>query len=349
MTKYHIKKDGTPGKCNAREGNCPFGGAEQHFDTSEEAQRQADEFNLKREILSKVANHKEKSIKFLSVQYSKEALNKASIDVSSLKEQGISTENIQNIIFSSKNKLTLSDFKKENISSKIILQSMKKEDIDKINAELKENGSNYSLEDQLYMKLDCGGFSPYSPADSKSVILNKTLSNAIDEKISLKIRESCLKKQGYKKAYFMGGEVFVDDGSVKETKENENKIINKKRLPISSRDKIMLDGEPITINYQTSDKDNAYATISLKDQRPQDISPKELENFITRFKPIKRYDYDVYQINGDYMNIYKKEDGSFYGIGNKTNKEFKTEEDFQKYLKKNNGKFIGEDKQWIEL
>lgn len=35
--KYHIKKDGTPGICQAKTGECPLGGSEQHFDSSYEA------------------------------------------------------------------------------------------------------------------------------------------------------------------------------------------------------------------------------------------------------------------------------------------------------------------------
>lgn len=35
--KYHIKLNGLPGICDASEGNCPYGGNDQHFDTYEEA------------------------------------------------------------------------------------------------------------------------------------------------------------------------------------------------------------------------------------------------------------------------------------------------------------------------
>lgn len=37
MAKYHIKKDGTPGLCRAKEGNCPLEGSESHFDSMEAA------------------------------------------------------------------------------------------------------------------------------------------------------------------------------------------------------------------------------------------------------------------------------------------------------------------------
>ena len=43
MMKYHIKKDGTPGLCYARTKPCPLGGAENHFDTQEEAERVSQE------------------------------------------------------------------------------------------------------------------------------------------------------------------------------------------------------------------------------------------------------------------------------------------------------------------
>ena len=33
MAKFHIKKDGTPGQCRAKAGNCPLGGADSHFET----------------------------------------------------------------------------------------------------------------------------------------------------------------------------------------------------------------------------------------------------------------------------------------------------------------------------
>lgn len=42
MTKYHIKKDGSPGKCNAKKGNCPFGENTPHFESVEAAQHFAD-------------------------------------------------------------------------------------------------------------------------------------------------------------------------------------------------------------------------------------------------------------------------------------------------------------------
>ena len=47
MAKFHIKKDGTPGRCTAT-GRCPLGGKsghENHFNTMEEAQAAADKLN----------------------------------------------------------------------------------------------------------------------------------------------------------------------------------------------------------------------------------------------------------------------------------------------------------------
>lgn len=41
MAKYHIKADGTPGVCHAKNGNCPLGGADSHFDTAEAAQAES--------------------------------------------------------------------------------------------------------------------------------------------------------------------------------------------------------------------------------------------------------------------------------------------------------------------
>lgn len=45
MSKYHVKKDGTPGICRAQEGNCPLGDSSQHFSSKEEAQDYADKVN----------------------------------------------------------------------------------------------------------------------------------------------------------------------------------------------------------------------------------------------------------------------------------------------------------------
>lgn len=47
MSKFHITKNGTPGKCTAQEGNCPLGGESEHFNTIEEAQQNADKQNEK--------------------------------------------------------------------------------------------------------------------------------------------------------------------------------------------------------------------------------------------------------------------------------------------------------------
>lgn len=43
MSKFHINKNGVPAPCKAKEGNCPLGGAESHFDNAEQAQKFANE------------------------------------------------------------------------------------------------------------------------------------------------------------------------------------------------------------------------------------------------------------------------------------------------------------------
>lgn len=45
MTKFHINKQGVPAVCQAKEGNCPFGGSDKHFNNKEEAQDFADKVN----------------------------------------------------------------------------------------------------------------------------------------------------------------------------------------------------------------------------------------------------------------------------------------------------------------
>lgn len=42
MTKYHINSKGVPAICKAEKGNCPFGGANDHYDSPEQAQAAAD-------------------------------------------------------------------------------------------------------------------------------------------------------------------------------------------------------------------------------------------------------------------------------------------------------------------
>lgn len=55
MAKYHIKKDGTPGICRAKDGNCPFGNELEHFPTKEEAQNYADKLHERIEKRNKLA------------------------------------------------------------------------------------------------------------------------------------------------------------------------------------------------------------------------------------------------------------------------------------------------------
>ena len=53
--KYHIKKDGTPGICRAKNGNCPYGDSSEHFPTIEEAQNFADKRNERLDNRNKLA------------------------------------------------------------------------------------------------------------------------------------------------------------------------------------------------------------------------------------------------------------------------------------------------------
>ena len=48
MAKFHTKKDGTPGVCNAKQDNCPYGDAQHHFSSEEKAQEYADKINLEK-------------------------------------------------------------------------------------------------------------------------------------------------------------------------------------------------------------------------------------------------------------------------------------------------------------
>ena len=45
MAKFHINSKGVPAPCKAVKGNCPFGGADSHYDTVEQAQEFADKRN----------------------------------------------------------------------------------------------------------------------------------------------------------------------------------------------------------------------------------------------------------------------------------------------------------------
>lgn len=42
MSKFHINKNGVPAPCKAKQGKCPLGDDDSHFDTQEEAQDFAD-------------------------------------------------------------------------------------------------------------------------------------------------------------------------------------------------------------------------------------------------------------------------------------------------------------------
>lgn len=63
MAKYHINSQGVPAICRAKEGNCPFGGDEQHFSNVNEAQEFANKLNEDRYGLFKnVESNKDYSI-----------------------------------------------------------------------------------------------------------------------------------------------------------------------------------------------------------------------------------------------------------------------------------------------
>lgn len=50
MSKYHIKKDGSPGVCKATH-NCPLGDANEHYNSVEEAQQYSDYLNNQSETV----------------------------------------------------------------------------------------------------------------------------------------------------------------------------------------------------------------------------------------------------------------------------------------------------------
>lgn len=62
MAKFHIKKDGTPGVCNAKQGNCPYGDAQHHFSSEEKAQEYADKVNLEKLEAASVKPKSNKSV-----------------------------------------------------------------------------------------------------------------------------------------------------------------------------------------------------------------------------------------------------------------------------------------------
>lgn len=63
MTKFHIKRDGTPGICYAEKGKCPLGGDNVHFPTREAAQQAADERNAESNELFMQNQHKNAVLK----------------------------------------------------------------------------------------------------------------------------------------------------------------------------------------------------------------------------------------------------------------------------------------------
>lgn len=64
--KFHINKHGVPAPCRAKEGNCPLGGAEQHFPNLNDAQAYADKINEQKyglicNVREKLSSHGEPS------------------------------------------------------------------------------------------------------------------------------------------------------------------------------------------------------------------------------------------------------------------------------------------------
>lgn len=58
--KYHINKKGKPSVCRAKDGNCPFGGNETHYNTIEDAQKAADKVNEENHgLLAELKNENE--------------------------------------------------------------------------------------------------------------------------------------------------------------------------------------------------------------------------------------------------------------------------------------------------
>ena len=64
MKKFHIKKDGTVGICNAST-NCPLGSEEEHFDSEEKAQERADLLNEKETLINEYKNNSKGRLKKL--------------------------------------------------------------------------------------------------------------------------------------------------------------------------------------------------------------------------------------------------------------------------------------------
>lgn len=62
MQKFHINKDGNPGKCSAQQGNCPFGDSNEHYNSIEEAYGSIQKLNPEIEsfVKTKALTDKEK-------------------------------------------------------------------------------------------------------------------------------------------------------------------------------------------------------------------------------------------------------------------------------------------------
>lgn len=68
MSKFHINpKTGTPGRCTADLGSCPFGGALQHYETEDSA-RQAFELSMAAKIFGKKQEHSKSTLSAIESQ-----------------------------------------------------------------------------------------------------------------------------------------------------------------------------------------------------------------------------------------------------------------------------------------
>lgn len=59
MAKFHINKEGNAGRCSATAGKCPFGGAEEHYKTIEDARRAVENQYMEKDQMSANKNTKE--------------------------------------------------------------------------------------------------------------------------------------------------------------------------------------------------------------------------------------------------------------------------------------------------
>ena len=92
MSKYHVKKDGTPGICRAQEGNCPLGDSSQHFSSKEEAQDYADKVNENN--ANNVTENPKKEIKSIQIPSMNQEEVQDEIDYHLNREEGRKYESL---------------------------------------------------------------------------------------------------------------------------------------------------------------------------------------------------------------------------------------------------------------